>query len=303
MARSKWIRLKSRREKVHRVVARMLRSRLGAISHFLPLAARKAAENVEYVHQLRVWTRRADAVVDLCGKLLPKRERKRLDQQLELLRDAAGSARDQDVLLERIKQLKPGLGREHLLQEAESRRQVAQVAIETANRELQGAKMLTKDSQEILRRVQRKRKQGALSERFDKWAAQRFGRLVKKFLARMDEDLADLAKLHKFRIAGKRLRYALELTAGCFFGKSTLTRTYRQLDRLQTQLGGINDMRNLISEIERSLAATKRRPLQAQLKRLLSAERRRLANAQAAWEGEWKARNAKRLKGQLKRCR
>jgi CHAD domain-containing protein len=301
MPPSKWIRLKSRREQVHRVAARMLRSRLQAIVHFLPLAATKAAENVEYVHQLRVWTRRADAALDLCGKLLSKRERRRLDEQLDSLRDAAGSARDLDVLRQRIAGLKPGLGREHLSHGVERRRRDAQVAIEKVSRDLRGGKLLDEELRSIVKRLWRKRKENPLAERFDRWAAKRFARLVKQFFKRGKDDLTELSALHTFRIAGKRLRYALELVGDCF-KKAPRNQAYAGLDRLQTALGTINDGRNLIAEMERALAAAKKRPLQTQLKRLLAAERRRLAAAQAAWESQWNEREHKRLRRSFDKC-
>jgi CHAD domain-containing protein len=300
MAGSKWVRLKSRRERVHRVAARMLRSRLRTIAHYLPLAANKAAENVEYVHQLRVWTRRADAVVDLCRDLLTKRDRRRLEEQLDVLRDAAGAARDADVLRDRIAGLSAGLGREHLLKEVERRRREAQVPISQANDTLRGGRRLVKESKEVLDRLRRKRNKKPYDQPFEKWALREFRPLVKKFFKRSEADLSDFARLHKFRIAGKRLRYALELV-GDALGKSRSKRAYQQLDRVQTQLGSINDMRNLVAEIERALAATKKRPLQAQLRRLLTAQRRQLAAAQERWLGDWNDKKSKRLAQELKR--
>jgi CHAD domain-containing protein len=303
MALSKWIRLKSPREKVYRVAARMLRSRLEAIAHYLPLAARKSAENIEYVHQLRVWTRRADAALDLCETLISKGDRRELEKQLDMLRDTAGNARDVDVLRERIAALKPGLGREHLLKDVEQRRRAAQVPLLQASEESGGGKQLLRLLKKVLKRIEKRRRKRPFRQRFQNWSREQLRPLVKKFLKRGRADLSDLSKLHKFRIAGKRLRYALELTWGAL-DKSRRKKAYQQLDRLQTQLGTINDARNLVAEIERALSTTKKRALQTQLRRLLTAERRNLATAQQVWAEGWSDKKADRLERRLQQlCR
>lgn len=300
MAGRKWIRLKSPQEKVHDVCARMLRSRLKAIAHFLPLAARKSQENIEYVHQLRVWTRRADAAVDLCRELLRKKDRRELSRLLDVLRDAAGAARDADVLRDRIDRLKPGLGREHLLKQMELRRREAQQPIVRANEQLSGGRELLQLESKIHERFEKNRRDKRFRRPFRKWAREQIGPLVKRLIKRGRADLSEPRQLHKFRIAGKRLRYALELIWGAL-KKGDRQRAYDQLSRLQVQLGAINDTYNLLHEIEQALADTKRRTLQTQLRRILTAERRQLSTAQAAWVESWSGKKAKRLERLLKR--
>jgi hypothetical protein len=300
MGRSKWIRLKSPREKVHRVCARMLRSRLEAIARYLPLAASQSAENAEYVHQLRVWTRRADAVLDLCRSLISKGDRRELAKQLDVLRDAAGAARDADVLHERVAALKPGLGREHLLKEVSRRRRAARLPLVQACEESGGGKQLLRLLKKVLETVEKRRREKPFHQRFAKWSREQLRLFVKKLLKRSQADLSELHKLHKFRIAGKQLKYALESLWGAL-DKSRRKKAYQRLDRLQTQLGLINDTRNLIAEMERSLAATKKRTLQTQFRRLLNAERRGLANAQEVWTQGWSDKKARQLERVLKR--
>jgi CHAD domain-containing protein len=300
MARSKWIRLKSQKERVHGVCARMLRSRLKGIAHYLPLAAKKSQDNIEYVHQLRIWTRRADAVVDLCRDLLPKSDRRELSNQLDLLRDAAGAARDADVLRDRIAQLKPGLGREHLLKDIERRRREAEEPLVQANEKLRGGQEVLELLKGMTKRFEQQRSKKPFCNRFAKWSREQLKPLIKRFAKRGAADLTQLAKLHKFRIAGKRLRYALELVWGAL-DKQPRKRAYEQLDRLQTQLGSINDTRNLIAEIEQAAKAVKKRALQTQLRRLLAAEQRHLTTAQEMWTDVWSGKKAKRLERRLRR--
>ena len=300
MARSKRIRLTSQKERVRDVCARMLHSRLKAIAHCLPLAAKKSQDNLEYVHQLRVWTRRADAVVDLCRNLLPKTDRRELSNQLDLLRDAAGAARDADVLREGIAQLKPGLGREHLLKDIERRRREAQEPLVQANEKLRGGQKILELAKGIAKRFEKQRSKKPFRNRFAQWSRDQLKPLIKRFAKRGQADLTELAKLHKFRIAGKRLRYALELVWGAL-DKRPRKRAYEKLDRLQARLGSINDTRNLIAEIEQAANAAKKRALQTQLRRLLAAEQRHLTTAQEMWTEGWSGKKAKRLERRLKR--
>jgi hypothetical protein len=57
----KWVPIVAPEEGVREVASGTLAARLATVQHYLPLAAEKSDEDVEYVHQLRVWTRRAAA--------------------------------------------------------------------------------------------------------------------------------------------------------------------------------------------------------------------------------------------------
>src|SRR5262249_41512594 len=60
---------------------------------------READKDPEYVHQLRVGTRRAGAAVEIFSVCLPEKVYKAARKQLKRLRRAAGEARDWDVFL------------------------------------------------------------------------------------------------------------------------------------------------------------------------------------------------------------
>lgn len=99
----KWVEGIAPEERVGEVASRTLQGRLGAVLHYLPLAAEKADEDLEHVHQLRVWARRATAALRLYQDLLPRRRLCWMRKQLKRVRRAANGARDCDVLLERLK--------------------------------------------------------------------------------------------------------------------------------------------------------------------------------------------------------
>jgi CHAD domain-containing protein len=109
----KWILHVEPDDRTSDVVARTLASRLVAVQHYLPLAAEKAEEDAEYVHELRVWTRRAAAALNLYAHFLPLRRLRRAKRQLKRLRRAAKDARDYDVLIQ-------GIAKEHTSPETES---------------------------------------------------------------------------------------------------------------------------------------------------------------------------------------
>ncbi len=57
----KWIEGEAAGDRPSDVAVRTLQNRLGAVLQLLPLAAEKAEEDIDYIHELRVWTRRAAA--------------------------------------------------------------------------------------------------------------------------------------------------------------------------------------------------------------------------------------------------
>ena len=70
MARmDKWIPGVSPDDRTSDVAGRTLRFRLAAVQHYLPVAAEKPAEDIEYVHELRVAT--AIAVLPNRGRNQP----------------------------------------------------------------------------------------------------------------------------------------------------------------------------------------------------------------------------------------
>ena len=79
----------------------VLTERMAVVESLLPLAAHHYLEDVEYVHQLRVGCRRASAALRAFEPLFSTKP-KALKKWLSRIRDAAGPARDIDVLLGRF---------------------------------------------------------------------------------------------------------------------------------------------------------------------------------------------------------
>src|SRR5688572_10302173 len=87
------------------VAARSLATRLDAVRRYLKWSVERPAEP-EQIHQLRVWTRRADAALELYADLLPRRGVRKLRKRLRRIRKVAGRVRDCDVYAHRT--LAPG---------------------------------------------------------------------------------------------------------------------------------------------------------------------------------------------------
>src|SRR5262245_57840761 len=95
---SKWVEGVDGDSSVSAACRRSLEDRLATVAYWLPLAARQIDDDVEKVHQLRVSTRRAIAALKLYRDWLPRRTRRWLKKRLNDSREAAGAARDLDVL-------------------------------------------------------------------------------------------------------------------------------------------------------------------------------------------------------------
>src|SRR5579871_6443332 len=101
MAEGKWISNLKPDAALDDAARHVLFVRLQVVKDYLPKAALEADDDSEYVHQLRVGTRRADAALRIFGDCLPKKIYKKARRRLRQLRRAAGATRDWDVFLDR----------------------------------------------------------------------------------------------------------------------------------------------------------------------------------------------------------
>ena len=99
MADGKWIEGLTPEMGVAEAATAVLAARFEVVRHFLPLAAEKPYDDPEYVHQLRVGTRRAAAALRVFADCLPRKHLRTLRRRLREIRRAAGDARDWDVFL------------------------------------------------------------------------------------------------------------------------------------------------------------------------------------------------------------
>ena len=259
------------------VAARALGARLDAVRRYLKRAA--ATGNPEDVHQLRVWSRRADAALDLFADLVPRRHLKWFRRWMRRLRRAAGRARDADVLARHVDE--PGAtGSPHL--RADRRRGLKEVRA-LAER-LDGGRRLRRATRRLLDRMGRKSPQSGL--RFGDLARARLAPRVAAFFEAAPAPGADDAALHRFRIRGKRLRYAMELFAGAF-PPALRDELYPQVAALQERLGRVNDLATAECRLGEWLAGAGDPGTVSQLRRRLTAIGEELIRARAEFWGWW----------------
>jgi CHAD domain-containing protein len=220
-----------------------LENRLSAVSYWLPAAAYCAEHDVEHVHHLRVSTRRALAALKLFRDWLPPKRAGRVKNQLKKVRQAAGEARDLDVFAERLKgehQSENHDRVELVVAEVAHRRRAVQPEIERVADRLRRDDRLVRMVGKLLARIPRPGGENGAQIPLRTWAAWRLAEVADELFQAAPDDLRDTAALHRFRIAGKRLRYVIELLAGGLNAEVRETH-YPVVETLQEHLGKIND--------------------------------------------------------------
>ena len=220
----------------------VLGQRLETVAAWLPRALEKS-HDPESVHQLRVATRRADAALRIFRACLPGRAFRTARDRLRAIRRAAGGARDWDVFLETLRErgkrkLAPQerAGLDFLLAYSLGQRHAAQGALDALASSQPTPFSLFKEA--TLDEVRPSHAEGESD--LGSIAGPALARLAARLAEAASRDLADYDLLHQVRIAGKRLRYAMEVFGGCR-GEAFRQQTYPRVEEMQEILGRAND--------------------------------------------------------------
>ena len=210
-----------------------VRSRLAPLAGLIQKVSRRGKVAPETIHHLRVACRRAAAALELYADLLPAGACRWWQRRLRRWRRGAGTVRSLDVLLARM---------------------------QSRNIEVAWVEQLEHQRRERLEQLREQLQSGPSAERLEvrreeliaaltapeeaiptvaDWAAVRLAAAFEAFLASEPDDRGDLAALHAFRVAGKRLRYAFEVLAPTQGPPDESM--YQSLEEFQTHLGGIQD--------------------------------------------------------------
>jgi adenylate cyclase len=213
-----------------------------------------ASDDPEYIHQMRVATRRLRAALRLFRPLLPTELPITLTAPLRELMDVLGQARDLDVLLaeiaEPVLQALPDEPRlaalVGIITERRFDRRHAAMAFLRSPRfgslSLQVLATLHTYAESARKVGPRETAQDA--QNLAAFASQHLRRLRKKVVQlAADARIEDPPSLHALRIGIKRLRYALEFFAPLAEPKA-MRRVLGSLAGLQETLGQINDLAN-----------------------------------------------------------
>ncbi len=249
--RRKWIAVDSPHEPATCVARRALKNRLLSIWDYLPDAAKTPEKDEEFVHQLRVSSRRAESAVEMFEMFLPVPRCEWFTKKIKKVRQAAGEARDLDVLGSRLTKMLPDQeapGAGEILRLARKGRQAAQPAICDLHERLAGR--YKRRVKKLLKRVRLRDAAQRIEPELIETARQSMRKALNAFFGAAQANLRDPARLHLFRIAGKQVRYAMELFAGAF-PAAFVEQLYPQIVELQEKLGDINDRVTALTHFER----------------------------------------------------
>jgi CHAD domain-containing protein len=130
---------------------------------------------------------------------------------------------------------------------------------------------------------------------FAAWCRTQLASLSKPFFALANGPLRQDAKLHELRIAGKRLRYALELAPAALPAKAH-QRLYAALSELQERLGTVCDHLSALAKLKAWRAADKspadRQAWQTQIRR----QQKQLTTQRQQFLRWWTPARRKRLR-------
>lgn len=205
-------------------------------------AASEPAAHPETVRCLRVTSRRTLVALSVFSPLLPKAVVSSFKQQLRDLRRAAGATRDYDVLSERLHQHIPPTSDIHIVHDLF----IDEILRLVVNQQSKNRKSIHAIYSELLSwnwplRVAAIKKQVQPKKNaYLKFVRNEIKKTRTKFAKVANSAKKDPAQVHRLRIAGKKLRYALELMPDEHMN-SSLQKCKATLQRIQKKLGNFTD--------------------------------------------------------------
>jgi CHAD domain-containing protein len=295
---NKWIADTHPEQPVSEAARRALEARLEAVWHYLSAAARHRPAEAENVHQLRVWSRRAGAALRVFEELLPRRRARWFRKQVRRARRTAGELRDLDVLAQRLRQRADrgdGGDLSAALARIDGQRSRCGEPLEELHHRLKRKRYLRRLGG-LLGRVAYRG--DSREPDFASVAREHLRQRAAELFVAAEGNLSDVAALHALRIAGKRLRYSMEVFAGAF-GAAFREVLYPRVEALQERLGEVNDHATAVERWQRWRGQAADAEEAAQFGRLLSAERQALARSRQSFLDWWSGEEAAALRQQL----
>ncbi len=245
-----------------RLPDQVLSSCFNELQKYLDLAASQESIEPECVHQLRVWSRRTIAGLRFFAPLLPRSQNRNLQTQIKRVRSAAGTARDCDVMLERLRREENRQNKKKQRLDNTSQRELKSY-LNSLVAERESAQL---HLYKLVRQIRKKQKLNAKFQKlancltcetaqwtpdfFRQWAHCRLLHVTDNFGHSAMERPSDLNSLHQFRLQIKKIRYTLELVIELANPCSVL-RILRQFSQLQERLGNVNDLVVLLERLEK----------------------------------------------------
>ncbi len=245
---------------VEKLARQVVKQRVQAALYFWQRVAKRATPRVSDIHQLRVWSRRAIAAIELFGALLPAEPAADLLRILNKARKRAGQARDCDVLLATLD--KPA--RAILAEPLQALQELRQESAEKLRRAYR-KKVRAGDVRECSQALQKKlhpadeNGQALPPVQFGPWFQQQFAQWCSAFIKQLRVARPSQRRIHPLRIEGKKVRYALEIGLPSL-PKLAGKQLYSSLEQLQQQLGEICDDEALAAQYRKLAQDLKPKP-------------------------------------------
>ncbi|HEV3002910.1 MAG TPA: CHAD domain-containing protein [Pirellulales bacterium] len=304
LRRSKWIHVASADVGVGDLAHQALWARLNAVWHYLTLAVHESNDDPEYVHNLRVGTRRAQAAMRAFRDWLPPRRARRLRRDLRRIRSAAAEARELDVLLERLAPWAASKGDEAsaaLVARVCAERREVQPKLERIHRRCQ-RRGFERQTARLLDKLRwRGGRRGGEEPALRLAAHRQLRTAVAKFFDAARCNLDDIKRLHTVRLRGKQLRYAMELFTSAF-GDSFRDELYPLVVQVQEYLGTINDHATALAHFDRWLDEWNEPTLVAPLAEWVAVEQTALRKGRRRFDSWWTPERLRDLRQRFRKA-
>jgi CHAD domain-containing protein len=207
----------------------------------------RRAEDPEYVHRMRVASRRLRTRLALFAQCLPDRKADRYRKMIRKVTRALGEARDTDVqmiflqdFLDQVEDRRHQHGIKRLLLRLSQRRQKVQKKVLGALDETEKSGVLPEMQKTFYALLSADTPGEGLPSPYELARTEIFGRLteVLEFESFM-RDPGNVDQLHQMRIAAKHLRYSMEAFAPLY--PSKLRKPIKTIKSVQEMLGDIHD--------------------------------------------------------------
>ena len=224
-------------------------------------------EDPDGVHDMRVASRRLRSALKDLRPFVLKGALKKIEEKITEIADALGAVRDQDVLIEILEKLltrcpadvAPGI--RSLVDERKERRRIGREALRILLSSRQFEDLSPEFEQEIERATVIKSEKKSRGDDQPGTFREMGVRILFDRISELNELSANLfepfrrKRLHRLRIAAKRLRYSLQLFADCL--PEGFNNIVEPISKLQKALGDLHDADVFIAELGFDLANTR----------------------------------------------
>jgi CHAD domain-containing protein len=276
--------------------AASLKDRLSQVHRRLQRAAAQGMDEHEPIHQFRVATRRARSALELLAPLLHEKRSRWFERKLKKLRHAAGAARDLDLCRLRFSHhktdLPAGVTSALLERRRRAQRKLERLAERWDDKRWKKKQADLIDTSEIA---------GTGAQPLPDFAPTALQPILSEFVKAVQSPDRSARQLHALRVAGKQLRYALELLSPAL-PKRACTNLQQQLERLQDQLGEMNDYATIAEVLDLLIADVSRGKARRWLKEERQRVRESFSERRAKFLRGWTAKERQRWEKLCERC-